>query len=210
MSQGSTWKMLQLMNEGGPVMWALLVFSIIALATAMERAVVLRRALRDSESFTRRLRSTLVRKRSVADAAEASRQSDGPVARVAEVALRRFDRPPNHLEQVMERQARREQRTLSRGMGILATIATTAPLLGFLGTVTGMMASFDVLALEGIRNPGLVALGIKEALTTTAGGLVVAVPTQIAYNMLAGRVERLTADIESTGNLLLEVREEMA
>ncbi len=73
-----------------------------------------------------------------------------------------------------------------------------------------MMASFQALADFSISNPGLVALGIKEALTTTAAGLVVAVPAQLLYSSLAGRAERITDDIEAVASFLLEAREELA
>ncbi|MEO1370108.1 MAG: MotA/TolQ/ExbB proton channel family protein, partial [Acidobacteriota bacterium] len=173
------------------------------------RALVLRRAGRGFDDFAGGLRQALVTERSPKKALALCTSAEGPAARVAAAALRRFDRSPTQLEKLMERQAQREQRALNRRLGVLATIATTAPLLGFLGTVTGMMESFEVLAGYGISNPGLVALGIKEALTTTAGGLVVAVPVQIAYNALVARVERITGDIESVGNFLLECREEL-
>lgn len=209
MTGAETWKLMALMHEGGVMMWGLLALSIVALATAIERAIVLRRARLDFDSFVRRLRHALLVDGSVKHALDQSATAPGPVARVACVALRRFDRSPQQLEQLMTRQAQREQRALNRRLGILATIATTAPLLGFLGTVTGMMTSFDALATQGLHNPGLVAMGIKEALTTTAAGLAVAVPVQIVYNVLAGRVERITGDIEAVGNFLLECREEI-
>ncbi|MCG8460618.1 MAG: MotA/TolQ/ExbB proton channel family protein, partial [Holophagales bacterium] len=169
--------------------------------------VVLWRARLDFDGFGRQLRQALVDHGSVAEALEACGAASGPVARIAEAALRRFDRSPAQLDQLMERRARRELRSLNRGLGVLATIATTAPLLGFLGTVTGMMASFEILASYGISNPGMVADGIKEALTTTAAGLTVAVPMQIIYNALSGRVARITGEIEEVGNFLLEIRE---
>ncbi|MEO1082804.1 MAG: MotA/TolQ/ExbB proton channel family protein [Acidobacteriota bacterium] len=208
MSEG-TWKVMELMNQGGWVMWGLLAFSIVAVATSVERALVIRRAGLDFDRFAAALRHALVTERSPKKALGLCASADRPAARVAAAALHRFDRSPAQLEKLMERQAQREQRALNRRLGVLATIATTAPLLGFLGTVTGMMESFEILSSYGISNPGMVALGIKEALTTTAGGLVVAVPVQIAYNALAGRVERITGDIESVGNFLLECREEL-
>ena len=201
---------LELMYEGGWVMWALLAFSIVALGAAIERSFALRKAKTDMASFLSQLRRSLVEKRSVAEAIRISEATPGPVARVAEVGLSRFSRSSTQLEKSLERRAQGEVRRLYRGLGILATTAVTAPLLGFLGTVTGMMASFQALADFSISNPGLVALGIKEALTTTAAGLVVAVPAQLAYNALAGRVERITGDIEDVAGFLLEVREEVA
>ena len=87
---------------------------------------------------------------------------------------------------------------------VLATVANIAPLIGFLGTVTGMMKSFDALAEAGLSNPGLVAIGIKEALTTTAAGLAVAIPVQLAYNYFMTRINKFVRDIETSTNMLLE------
>ena len=200
---------LELMYQGGWVMWALLAFSIVALATTVERSFALRKARTDLEVYLSKLRHTLFKRRSIAEALEATETTPGAVARVAETGLRRFSRPAAALEKSLERRAQGEVRRVHRGLRILATTATTAPLLGFLGTVTGMMASFQALADFSISNPGMVALGIKEALTTTAAGLVVAVPAQLAYSSLASRAEQITADIEAVASFLLEAREEL-
>lgn len=201
--------LLELMRQGGWVMWALLAFSIVSLGTAIERALALRRANVDPSPLLAQLHEALLRRRSLAAALEVCAAVRGAVARVAEAGLQRFSRSSGQLEKSLERRAATEIRRLNRGLGILATVANVAPLLGFLGTVTGMMASFDVLWEKGFSNPGLVALGIKEALTTTAAGLIVAVPTQIVYNALSSRVAKITGDIEAVANFLLEVREEM-
>ncbi len=202
--------LLTLMYQGGWVMWALLIFSIVALATAVERSFALRKARTDLEAYLSKLRGTLLKRRSIGDALKATEATPGAVARVAETGLRRFSRPAAPLETSLERRAQSEVRRLNRGLRILATTATTAPLLGFLGTVTGLMASFQALAHFSISNPGLLALGIQEALTTTAAGLVVAVPAQLAYSSLASRAERITDDIEAVASFLLEAREELA
>ncbi len=200
---------LELMYQGGWVMWALLAFSIIALATAIERGWALRKARTELETYLPKLRHTLLARRSIAEALEATEATPGAVARVAETGLRRFSRPPAALEKSLERRAQGEVRRVQKGLKILAITATTAPLLGFLGTVTGMMASFQALADYSMSNPGMVALGIKEALTTTAAGLVVAVPAQLAYSSLSSRAERITDDIEAVASFLLEAREEL-
>ena len=202
--------LLELMRQGGWVMWALLAFSIVAFGTAIERSFALSKARTDAEVYLPRLRHSLLERRSVSEALEYSETVPGTMARVAETGLRRFSRSTTQLEKSLERRAQGEVRRLYRGLAILATTATTAPLLGFLGTVTGMMASFQALADWSISNPGLVALGIKEALTTTAAGLVVAVPAQLAHNALASRIERITGDIEAVASFLLEAREELA
>ena len=102
-----------------------------------------------------------------------------------------------------------EMGRLERWLPLLATVANVAPLLGFLGTVTGMIDSFDALAEAGLSNPALVASGIKEALTTTAAGLAVAIPVQLAYNFFMSRINRFVRDIETSANMLLETFGEM-
>ncbi len=200
---------MELMYQGGWVMWALLAFSIVSLAVAIERAVALHKAKTDLAPLIAKLRNALLRKGSTERALEVLSATPGVVARVAEAGLHRFDRPASHLERPLERRALAEIQRLNRGLGILATTATVAPLLGFLGTVTGMMSSFYALSRYGLSDPGMVALGIMEALTTTAAGLTVAVPAQLAYNFLSARVDKITHDIEAVANFLLEVREEM-
>jgi biopolymer transport protein ExbB len=93
---------------------------------------------------------------------------------------------------------------LEQGLPVLATTAMIAPLLGFLGTVTGMINSFDALAAVGLNNPAAVAKGISEALITTAAGLIIAIPVQMAYNYLVTRVNDLVRNMESAANLVLE------
>jgi biopolymer transport protein ExbB len=93
---------------------------------------------------------------------------------------------------------------LERGLPILATVAMIAPLLGFLGTVTGMINSFEALASVGLNNPAAVAQGISEALITTAAGLIIAIPVQMAYNYFVTNVNALVRNMESAANTVLE------
>ena len=99
---------------------------------------------------------------------------------------------------------------IQKGLVLRRATTATAPLLGFLGTVTGMMASFQALVDWGIDNPAMVALGIKEALTTTAAGLAVAVPAQLLHQALGSRLGRIEGDLETAGNFLLDMLQERA
>lgn len=200
--------LMELMNQGGWVMWALFAFSVVSLGTAIQRGLALHRANTDLPVLLGRLREALILKKSVKQALEACDTTPGAVARVGKAALHRFEGSANQLEKSLERHAAAEVRRLSQGLGILATTANVAPLLGFLGTVTGMISSFEALSQFGMSNPGMVALGISEALLTTAAGLMVAVPSQIIYNAFSARVERVTVDIEAMANFVLEIREE--
>jgi biopolymer transport protein ExbB len=143
-----------------------------------------------------------------AAALDAVHRTGGPAARVLATGLRRFARSPAQIETAMERSGQVELRRLGRRLGVLASTAVTAPLLGFLGTVTGMIAAFDAIGNFGTANPELVAIGIKEALVTTAAGLMVAVPVHLLHHLLASRVARIAGEIEDLAHLLLELREE--
>jgi biopolymer transport protein ExbB len=203
---GTFWK---LMNEGGPVMWPLLAFSVIALAVVAERLYALWRARINVHEFLPKVRKALVVNRSIRDAVKVCEEYRGPVASILKAGLMKYGQPKEDIEKTIENAALFEMGRLERGLAVLATTANVAPLLGFFGTVTGMMAGFDALAAQGLSNPGAVATGIKEALTTTAGGLAVAIPTQLAYNYFMSRINKFVRDIETAANMLLETFSEM-
>ncbi len=200
---------MKLMREGGPVMWPLLVFSVIAAAVVVERLVALRRARINVHEFLPKVRKALVVDRSIRDAVGICEEHRGPVASILKAGLMKYGQPKEDVEKTIENAALFEMGRLERGLAVLATTANVAPLLGFFGTVTGMMAGFDALAAQGLSNPGAVATGIKEALTTTAGGLAVAIPTQLAYNYFMSRINKFVRDIETSANMLLETFGEM-
>jgi biopolymer transport protein ExbB len=197
------------MNEGGPVMWILLVFSILALAIIIERFIALRRAKINVNEFLAKIRKALIVNRSIREAVKVCEQYRGPVASIMKAGLLKYGQPKEDVEKTIENAALFEMGRLERFLVFLATTANVAPLLGFFGTVTGMIKSFDALAAAGLSNPALVAIGIKEALTTTAGGLAVAIPVQLAYNYFMSRINKFVRDIETSANMLLETFGEM-
>ena len=115
----------------------------------------------------------------------------------------------DEIERTIEAASAHELQRLERGLSVLATVSNIAPLLGFLGTVSGMINSFDALARAGLSNPGLVAKGISEALITTATGLAVAIPMLVAYNYFTSRVSKFVLEMETSANVLLETYSEM-
>lgn len=203
---GTFWKY---MNEGGPVMWVLLVFSVLALAVIFERFIALRRAKINVNEFLAKVRKALIVNRSIREAVKVCEQYRGPVASIMKAGLLKYGQPKEDVEKTIENAALFEMGRLERFLVFLATVANVAPLLGFFGTVTGMIKSFDALAAAGLSNPALVAIGIKEALTTTAAGLAVAIPTQLAYNYFMSRINKFVRDIETSANMLLETFGEM-
>jgi biopolymer transport protein ExbB len=197
--------LLQLMNDGGWVMWLLLLFSITTLAVTVQRALVLRRATGNAAPLLAEVSRALRAGSSRKLAASTCSRAGSAVGSLLAAGLLREESDPEALEGHLESVALRELRRLTRGLTVLAAVATTAPLLGFLGTVTGMMESFGSIVGHGMHRPDLVALGIKEALTTTAAGLIVAVPAQLLHQWLRSRVDRIEGELEAAGNGLIDL-----
>jgi len=190
-------------------MWPLLIFSVLALAVAIERFFALRKARVNVNEFLARVRKALMVNRSLRDAVKICEQYQGPVASVLKAGLLKFGQPKEDVEKTIENAALFEMGRLERGLPFLATTANIAPLLGFLGTVTGMINSFDALAKVGLSNPAAVAAGISEALITTATGLAIAIPVQLVYNYFMNKINRFVRDIETAANMLVETFGEM-
>lgn len=201
--------LMQLMHEGGWVMWVLLVMSIMSLAVIVERLVVLNKAKINVNEFLAKLRKALIVNKSLRDAIKICEQYRGPLASIMKAGLLKYGQPKEDIEKTIETAALHEMARLEKRLVLLASVANVAPLLGFFGTVSGMIKSFDALAAEGLSNPGAVAAGISEALITTAGGLAVAIPTQLAYNFFMNSINKSVRDIETSTNMLLETFGEM-
>jgi len=197
------------MEQGGPVMWPLLFFSILATAFTIERFIALRRARINVGEFLAKVRKALIVNRSVRDAVKICEQYRGPVASIMKAGLLKYGQPKEDVEKSIENAAIFEMGRLERGLIVLATTANVSPMLGFLGTVTGMIRSFDALAKQGLQNPAAVASGISEALITTAAGLFIAIPFQLIYNYFQSRVNKFVRDIETSAHMLLETFGEM-
>ncbi len=200
---------MELMHEGGTVMWILLVFSIVALAVMVERTIVLRSAKIKVNEFLAKLRKALIVNKSLRDAIKICEQYKGPLASIMKAGLLKYGQPREDIEKTIETAALHEMARLEKRLIVLASVANVSPLLGFFGTVSGMIKSFDALAEQGLSNPGAVAAGISEALVTTAAGLAVAIPTQLAYNFFMNSINKSVRDIETSTNMLLETFGEM-
>jgi len=194
---------------GGWVMYIILLLSIVAVAVAIERFIALQRARINVSDFLAKVRKALLVNRSVGDGIKICEQYRGPVASIMKAGLLKYGQPKEDVEKTIENASFYEMSRLERGLIVLATVANVAPLVGFLGTVLGMIQSFDALAAQGLTNPGAVADGIKVALYTTAFGLMVAVPVQLIYNFFISRINRFVRDIETAANTLVETYAEM-
>ncbi|MDX1501159.1 MAG: MotA/TolQ/ExbB proton channel family protein [Thermoanaerobaculia bacterium] len=200
---------VEIFRDGGPVMWPLLIFSLIGAVFIIERWLALRKAKINVNEFLAKTRKALIVNRSIKTAIKVCEEYRGPVASILKAGLLKYGQPREDVEKTIENAALYEMGRLEQNLVWLATIANVAPLLGFFGTVAGMIKSFDALAEAGLSNPGLVAAGISEALITTAAGLAVAIPAQLAYNFFMNRINKFVRDIETSSNMLLETFGEM-
>jgi biopolymer transport protein ExbB len=196
-------------QQGGPVMWPLLAFSILTVTFIVERGLALRRAKINVNEFLSKIRKALLVNRDVREAIKICEANPGPVGSVVKAALLRYGHPREEIEKNIESAAVFESARLERGLMVLSTSANLSPMLGFLGTVTGMIKSFATLAQAGLSNPGAVAAGISEALITTAAGLFIAIPAQLGYNYFMSQINSFLRDIETASNMLLETFVEM-
>ncbi len=193
-------------RQGGMWMYPLLFFSIVALACIIERTIVFAKAKVNVNEFLTKIRKSLLVNGDVKGAIKVCEEYRGPVASVTKAGLLRYGTGHNQedIEKTIENAALYELDRLEKRLGVLATTANVAPMLGFLGTVTGMIKSFGTLAEQGLTNPAAVAIGISEALITTATGLIIAIPAQLAYNWFTTKVTRFVRDIETASNMLME------
>ena len=190
------------------MMWPLLACSMLGLIYILERAISYYRIRGDTAKIFSDIREALL-VGNLRGSIETCESFDHPVATTLKSGLLRYGKSHDEIEKAMESVALHEVSKLERGLWILATVANIAPLFGFLGTVTGMIASFEALAEVGLGNPQAVAGGISEALITTATGLMIALPVQAAYNYFNNRVSNLALDMETSSSMLLETFNEL-
>ncbi|RPJ87357.1 MAG: MotA/TolQ/ExbB proton channel family protein [Acidobacteria bacterium] len=190
-------------KQGGPIMWPLLICSILGLIFVIERAISYYRIKGEASEIFSAVREALLAG-DLRRAIEITESYTHPVAATLKAGLLRYGRSTEEIERAMEVVALHEVSRLERNLWILATVANIAPLFGFLGTVTGMIGSFEALAEVGLGNPKAVAAGISEALITTAAGLMIALPVQYAFNHFTNRVNHFTLGMETSAAVLLE------
>lgn len=199
------WDMIQ---KGGPVMYPIILCSMLALAIVLERLYCLHRAKIDTKDFMASIGSTLKRNK-VMEAIDKCNNTPGPIAQIMKAGILKHDRPRSEIREAIEDAGLHEVPRLEKNLDVLATIAHIAPLLGLLGTVTGMVRCFQVIQEKATSlypvNPGDLAGGIWEALITTVAGLSVAIPTFVAYNYFVSRVDGFVLDMEKSATDLLNI-----
>lgn len=181
-------------NEGG-FMWPVLICLVIGLAIAFERIITLNRADINARRFMNRVKEAL-ETGGVPAAEEVCANQRGPVASVVQAGLLRYDEGMEAVEKAVVSYGSIEMSFLERGLVWLSLFISLAPMFGFLGTVWGMILAFDAIEVAGDISPSLVAGGIKVALLTTVGGLIVAIILQVFYNYCVSKIDRIVVDME--------------
>lgn len=197
--------LFQMIARGGILMWPIIFCSVLSLAIIIERVISLKQAQIDSKEFIDSIDNVL-RRNKILEAINICDKNKGPIPRILKAGILKHDRSREEIKEAVADAAGFEVPYLEKYLAILATIATIAPLLGLLGTVTGLIRAFMVIQLKGgLVNPGDLAKGIWEALITTVAGLVVAIPTYIAYNYFVSRVNSFITEMEKAATKLLDI-----
>jgi len=188
---------IDLFNKGGWIMYVLLFLSLLALYICIERWLVIRQADKNDESFMNRIKDYIYDGK-VDSALNLCRMTQTATARMIGKGISRLGRPTNDVLAAIENAGDIEVAKLEKGMPVLATIVAGAPMIGFLGTVTGMVRAFFDMANAGANvDVSLLSSGIYEALVTTVGGLVVGIVALFAYNYLVAKVDSVVNKLEA-------------
>lgn len=188
---------IDLAFKGGWIMIVLLLLSLMAIYIFVQRLIVIRRAGKEDETFMNRIKD-YIHEGKVDSALNLCRSTNTPSARMIEKGITRLGRPMNDVLVAIENVGNLEIAKLEKGFPLIATTAAGAPMLGFLGTVTGMVRAFFDMANAGTNvDVTLLSGGIYEALVTTVGGLVVGIIALFAYNYLVSQVDNVVNKMEA-------------
>jgi biopolymer transport protein ExbB len=195
--------MLEIVQAGGYLMWPIIACSVVAVAIVLERLWSLQDKRVLPPSVANQVWEWVQHNQIEVQQVQQIHQSS-PLGQVLAAGLAYRHAPRDVLKEVVEDAGRHVVHDLERYLNPLGTIAAISPLLGLLGTVSGMIRSFTAITTEGVGNPTVLAGGISEALITTAAGLTVAIPALIAYRYLRGRVDGLVVKIEKESIRFIE------
>jgi biopolymer transport protein ExbB len=196
---------IQFLFRGGFMMYPLLLSAGLAAVVIIERLWLLKSRLVTPKNEARKVLD-LVRAGQFLKAADQSADSRSPVLNVLYAGVKDPKAPFDEVELAMQNEAEKWIPFVEKRLEVLDTVITAAPLMGLLGTITGMMASFQVLSEKGVNEPGAITGGVAEALIATATGLVIALLTLIAFNYLNQVVKDFIFELESAASQLIEAR----
>ncbi len=193
---GAEMNVIDLAFKGGWIMIVLLILSLIAIYIFIQRLLVIKRAAKEDENFMNRIKD-YIHEGKIDSALNLCRSTNTPEARMIEKGISRLGRPMNDVLVAIENVGNLEVAKLEKGFPLIATTAAGAPMLGFLGTVTGMVRAFFDMANAGTNvDVSLLSGGIYEALVTTVGGLIVGIIALFAYNYLVSQVDNVVNKME--------------
>ena len=200
-----TMSLWELFLAGGWLMWVLLLLGGVTIFIFVERFVAIQRASRLNINFMNRIRDFIVEGK-IKDAVALCRKENTPIARMIEKGIERLGRPMSDVQNAIENVANLEVSKLENGLPFLATIAGGAPMIGFLGTVIGMVQTFmDMSQAGGTVDLALLSGGIYVAMVTTVGGLLVGIPAYFGYNYLVARIEKLVFRMEANSIAFMDI-----
>lgn len=199
---------LDLAMKGGPLMIPIAICSVVAIYILFERLMTINKAGKSPDTFMDKIKD-MVTRGDVNGARALCSQYDTPIARMIEKGLSRIGSPLKNIEASIENMAKIELFKLEKNLSVLATIAGAAPMMGFLGTVLGMVQAFISIAQEeGTISPKLLSNGIYEAMITTVAGLIVGIIAYLSYNFLVTRVSKLVHKMEYSSIEFMELLQE--
>ena len=208
MQTEAKYALLGLFKDGGIFMYFLVLCSLLALGVMIAKFYLLWVAHRDSKALLEEVAVKGKIPEALDSVIKLADDTQGPVAAILSSGLRRVrdaSGSQKDIEKAIQTTGTIELGFLERGMVVLATVANVAPMLGFLGTVAGMITAFGAVAEAGQIEASLVAGGIKVALITTATGLTIAIPVNIAYNFFVTRIDQLIIDMDRGADIVLDM-----
>jgi biopolymer transport protein ExbB len=203
--------MLDMAMKGGWIMVVLALLSVVCIYIFFERIYFIKLVNREDPMFMEKIKD-FIHEGEIKSALSYCRSMDTPSARMIEKGISRLDRPMNDVQTAIENVGNIEVAKLEKGLQVIATIAGGAPMIGFLGTVTGMVRAFYEMANAGSGNVDITLLsgGIYEAMITTVGGLIVGIVAMFAYNYLVMLVDRVVNKMESRTVAFMDLLNESA
>lgn len=204
-TQAKTMGLGELFMAGGWLMWPLLILGGVTIFIFVERFMAIRKASELDLDFISRIRD-FISEGKINSAINLCKATDTPIARMIEKGVGRIGRPMSDVQHAIENVANLEVSRLESGLPFLATIAGGAPMLGFLGTVLGMVQAFMNLSQAGgTVDMSLLSQGMYVAMITTVAGLIVGIPAYFGYNFLVARIEKLIFQMEANSIAFMDI-----
>lgn len=200
--------LLSILSKGGWLVLPLVIISIIALVVIIDRYITIKKSKLNVPAFLVKIRGMLI-KEDISGAMSYCIEEKSSAANIIKSGLKKYHLGHERVKEGIENAGRQEVAKLEKGLTVIATIAGIAPLIGFLGTVTGMIQAFmRIEDLQGAANPSDLAGGIWEALITTAVGLAIGIIALAFYNYLTSSINKLVLDMEVVSNDVVDIIEE--